>query len=147
MLDETKNLVPVNSEIGVARKYLALEKLRLEDRIKVTWNVGEVPRTAKIPVLLLQLLLENAIHFGIEPSPEGGEIQISIDKVDDNLTLQISNPIPDIPEQLVTDDSTTLDNIRRRLEGHYGDMAKLSVTRENGRFIVNVELPAYGGIE
>jgi len=66
MLDDSKDLMPVQSEIKIARKYLKLEKLRLEQRLSANWTVRGVTRPAKTPVLMLQLLLENAIRHGIE---------------------------------------------------------------------------------
>ncbi len=147
MLDEAKNLVSVTNEIAVAKKYLALEKLRLERRLNVSWEIGDIPRTAKMPVLMLQLLLENAIYFGIEPSPEGGEITIKIAIRDNTLELSIGNPIPGEKGEQEQHDSEALANIRQRLTGHYGEAATLDVAQVNSRFVVDVKLPAFGGME
>lgn len=147
MLDEAKNLVPVPNEIAVAKKYLALEKLRLERRLNVSWEIGDIPRMAKMPVLMLQLLLENAIYFGIEPSPEGGEITIKIAIKDNALELSIGNPIPGEKGEQGQHDSEALANIRQRLAGHYGEAATLDAAQVNSRFVVDVKLPAFGGME
>ena len=93
MLDDRKDLAPVQNEIKVARKYLKLEKLRLEQRLNVNWNVNSVTRQAKTPVLMLQLLLENAVRHGIEPLPEGGNIDIDIGIVDGDLRVVVRNSV------------------------------------------------------
>jgi two-component system sensor histidine kinase AlgZ len=147
MLDDTKNLVPLKSEIAVAKKYLTLEKLRLDDRLSVDWNVGRIPRTTKSPVLMLQLLLENAIYFGIEPTLEGGSVGIDIGVDGDTLTVSVSNPLPAKRQEHNPRDSTTLENIRQRLAAHYGDSAVLSAGEREGRFVVEIRIPAYGGTE
>ncbi|HEC11952.1 MAG TPA: sensor histidine kinase [Acidiferrobacteraceae bacterium] len=148
MLDESKNLVPLVTEVAVAKKYLALEKLRLENRLSVNWQVGDIPRTAKLPVLMLQLLLENAIQFGIETLSGGGEITIKLDLQDDLLQVNISNPISQDQESADhQDDNAALDNIRLRLSGHYGTNGSLGTKKENGLFTVTVTLPAFGGAE
>jgi two-component system sensor histidine kinase AlgZ len=144
MLDEQKNLVPLSSEIDVAHKYLALETLRLDKRLKVDWRTSETPRTARVPVLMLQLLLENGIHSGIEALPKGGEIGISIRLRDDRIVMEIESPPPraDAEEQL-----RTLDNVRQRLLMHYGDDARLELRESEERQTVRVEFPAFGGLE
>jgi two-component system sensor histidine kinase AlgZ len=147
MLDDSKNLVPLKSEIAVAKKYLTLEKLRLDDRLLVDWNIKRIPRTAKSPVLMLQLLLENAIYFGIEPSAEGGRISIDIGVEDEILTLSVSNPIPAKRQEHNPRDSNTFENIRQRLSAHYGDNGTLTAREHEGRFIVDARMPAYGGTE
>jgi len=148
MLDENKHLVPVTSEIQVARKYLALERLRLDRRLKVDWTLGDIPRTAKAPVLMLQLLLENAIHYGVEPRPEGGTLHIRIDVAGDRLRLALDNPPPQPgPGEPPQGESAAMRNVRQRLAGHYGRDARLEVDDRQDRFTVRVDLPAFGGQE
>lgn len=148
MLDEHKHLVPVTSEIEVARKYLALERLRLDKRLKVKWEVADIPRTAKMPVLMLQLLLENAIHYGIEPHPGGGTLHIRVGMEGERLVVEVSNPAARPgPGEPPPGESAALVNMRQRLAGHYGEAARLTVHQEDERFAVRVVLPAFGGQE
>jgi hypothetical protein len=64
--------VPLAKELEVARRYVALEKLRLEDRLCVTWAIDVEPGELTIPAFALQTLIENAIRHGLEPKPKGG---------------------------------------------------------------------------
>lgn len=147
MLSESENLVPVHKEVEVAQKYIALEQLRLDNRLAVNWDIGKFPRKAIMPVLTLQPLLENAIRFGIEPSPEGGVIDVTLWEENDAIHIRIRNPISrkrrigrnESPE------GQALDDIRRRLETHYGEDAKLAKLEQDGQFVVTVELPIRGG--
>lgn len=75
-LSETRLLVSMADEIELTRAYLDIEQLRLGDRLKVIWDVESAVVQAMIPPLMLQPLVENAVHHGIEPSPDGGEVAI-----------------------------------------------------------------------
>jgi len=144
MLDENKHLVPLANEIDVARKYLALESLRLDKRLHTRWQTSEIPRTARAPVLMLQLLLENGIHCGIETLSDGGDIDISIEYRDDRIVMEVRSP-PPVSDQ--EDQQRTLDNVRQRLQMHYGDEARLELVADAERQTVRVEFPAFGGLE
>jgi len=83
--------VPLTKEIEVARRYLALEQLRLEDRLRVAWSVDVDPGEVAIPSFALQTLVENAIKHGLEPKPEGGTVQIDIGVRDGVLEVVVSD--------------------------------------------------------
>jgi len=144
MLDENKELMPVHHEVQVARKYLKLERLRLDNRLNAEWHSENVPRTAKTPVLMLQLLLENAIRQGVEVRPEGGRIGIELGVEDGVLTVEVSAPEP--PGDADADDperDTALESIRMRLSDYYGEAGKLYIERNAGRFVFRVQHPAF----
>jgi len=148
MLGDSENLVPVSNEIAIAKKYLDIEALRLDSRLRVDWSVGKFPRKAVIPVLVLQPLLENAIQHGIEPIPAGGVISVRLSEENDMIHILVTNPLPRLrSKSAVTPlpSEHTLDNLRLRLESHYGDAARFMVTQEPERFSVAVEIPIRGG--
>jgi two-component system sensor histidine kinase AlgZ len=146
MLDERKDLMPVQNEIKVARKYLKLEKLRLEQRLNANWNVHGVTRQAKTPVLMLQLLLENAIRHGIEPLPEGGNIDVDVGIVDGYLRVLVRNPVLTGQSVRHGTEEIMLDNIRLRLKDLYGDDASLRIEQSEQHFTVEIRHPAFGGV-
>lgn len=147
MLGESENLVPVNNEIAIARKYLDIEALRLDNRLQVDWDVGKFPRRAVMPVLTLQPLLENAIHHGIEPNPLGGVIQVRLWEDGETLHIAVTNPLP--RRKPKTGDAPhgghTLDNLRLRLTSHYGAAARLAINENRDRFTATVSIPTRGG--
>ena len=147
MLTESENLVPVHKEVEVAQKYIALEQLRLDNRLTVNWDIGKFPRKAIMPVLTLQPLLENAIRFGVEPIPEGGVIDVRLWEQDESINISISNPLPKKRKlgRGETTEGQALDDISRRLQTHYGEDATLSKEQDDTRFVVSVVLPIRGG--
>ena len=149
MLADSENLVPVSNEIAISKKYLDIEALRLDNRLRVDWQVGKFPRKAVMPVLILQPLLENAIQHGIEPIPSGGLIAIRLWEESGTIHITVTNPLPrprsKSPATITLRPEQTLDNLRLRLESHYGNDARLKITQEPERFSVAVEIPIRGG--
>lgn len=146
MLSQDEMLVPVKNEIDVANKYLALETLRLDNRLKVNWDIGKFPRKAVMPVLTLQPLLENAIRHGIEELAGGGVVDVRLWEENDQIHIRVDNPLPKTrAKQAKSTPGQSLANIRQRFQSHYGEQASLQSVEEDGRFIVTVVLPTRGG--
>ena len=146
MLSQDEMLVPVKNEIDVAKKYLALEALRLDNRLAVTWDIGKFPRKSVMPVLTLQPLLENAIRHGIEELPGGGVVDVRLWEENDRIHVRVTNPLPKIkPKPAKSPPGQSLDNIRQRFQSHYGEQASLQSVEEDGLFTVTVVLPTRGG--
>jgi len=140
MLDESKGLNAVHKEIALAKKYIKMEKLRFQRRLKVTWYIDEVPRFAKTPALLLQQLLENAIYGGIEALPKGGEIRVKVGMNENNIEYSLDSPWqPD--EQAGRDQSELIEHVRARLQEEYQDKAELNVEESSSRQSVVVRHP------
>lgn len=147
LLADARKLVPMSAEREISRQYLEIEKLRLGDRLKVTWNVSNVPRNALIPALTLQPLLENAIYHGIEPRFGGGTVRIDLwTESEHRLNVLISNPLPETPGRTHgKGNRIALDNIRQRLETYFGSEATLQTFEEGGQFHVKVKMPIMRG--
>ncbi len=80
-------------EVRLAEQYLAIEQLRLGDRLSVAWRKMEpLPWTLSMPRLTLQPLLENAVLHGISRLPEGGSVEIDLAADDALLTVRVRNP-------------------------------------------------------
>ncbi len=145
MLSEDEQLVPIKKEVDVAKKYLALETLRLDQRLHVEWDIGTFPRKAAVPVLTLQPLLENAVRHGIEALPTGGTVAVKLWEESGDIHIRVDNPYPTKSKTRPDFPSRSLDNIRQRLQSHYGDAARLETRGENGQFSVTVVVPMRGG--
>ena len=91
-MTDQHELVVLSKEVELARQYLAIEELRLGERLQVRWDTQNMPPDALIPPLILQPLLENAVYHGIEPLPEGGTIDVRLYRDDNELHLEVSNP-------------------------------------------------------
>jgi two-component system sensor histidine kinase AlgZ len=148
MLSEDETLVPVRNEVEVAKKYLALESLRLENRLQVEWDIGTFPRSAVMPVLTLQPLLENAIRHGVEELPAGGIINVRLWEAENRIHIALRGPLAKPRgrgKPPVEAAAQSLDNIRQRFRSHYGEAARLDASEDNGEFRVEVALPTRGG--
>ena len=132
--------VAVHKEIELARQYLALEQLRLGERLKVNWQIHDVPDDALMPPLILQPLLENAVYHGIEPLTAGGEIDIKLYRNANEIHLDVRNP-----RQAQNDrhdgNKMALSNIRQRLSLQFDVEAQYTVETGKDFYHVHIMLP------
>ena len=140
LMSDNRELVPLAQELALCRQYLALEKLRLDERLSVNWQIDAMPPDALVPPLVLQPLLENAVYHGIEPLPEGGEVTIHIYMERHQVNIVLSNPLARQPVHQ-GGNRMALSNIRERLALHFDVEASLSCRSEAGRYLVHIALP------
>jgi LytS/YehU family sensor histidine kinase len=147
MLDEKKSLVPVNNEMTVASKYIKLEKMRFDKRLNDVWNTENFPLHARMPVLMLQLLLEIAIRQSLEKT--SGPVEITIDSgLDDGLMhLDVCSPQLQPVEKIENEEQEALGNIRDRLATHYENRATLRLQTRNSTQCLSLAIPVYEGNE
>ena len=141
LMSENRDLVPLADELSLCHKYLDLEKLRLEDRLKITWQIEDMPSDAMIPPLILQPLLENAVYHGIEPLPEGGEIIVKVFTKLKELHISISNPYAPQNDKHVGN-KMAMKNIKERLKLHFDLESSLKTSTANNRYQVLIRIPA-----
>lgn len=83
--------VPLGQERRLVETYLAMEQMRLGDRLRTAWDWPSWADTLELPPLFLQPLVENAIKHGISPAASGGEVRISLNRVGKTLSLRVAN--------------------------------------------------------
>ena len=137
---DPKELVSLGEEIELARQYLELEYLRLGERLRIEWQIADVALDFRIPPLMLQPLLENAVYHGIEPAPEGGLVRIAILRRDEALCIAIANPIGG-PSAHTEGSHMALANIRERLALYYDLEARLEIEHDESLYEVRIFLP------
>ncbi|HKQ30042.1 MAG TPA: histidine kinase [Burkholderiales bacterium] len=142
LLADARKLVPISAEREISRQYLEIEKLRLGDRLQIKWNVGNIPRSAQIPALTLQPLLENAIYHGIEPRFAGGTIKIEMWTEGEVLNIMISNPVAEVKRNgHGKGNKIAQENTRQRLATQFGDKAQMQAFEEAGQYHVKIRMP------
>ena len=137
---DARELVPLDDEVVTCKEYLAIEQLRLGDRLRVVWNLDEMPGDALLPSLLLQPLIENAVHHGIEPSTETGTIEITVGRDGERVRVEIVNPLAAMPP-VRPGNQMALSNVRERLMLLYDMEAELKSGAEQDRFRLQLEFP------
>jgi len=140
-MDEPRELVALSKEVELARQYLAIETLRLGERLKVNWDMQSMPPDALIPPLILQPLLENAVYHGIEPLPEGGTINVKLYLDDKELHLEVNNPAHIDTEPRSGGHKMALSNIRERLDLLFDVEAQYRVESEADHYLVHILIP------
>lgn len=127
-------------EIELARMYLAIESERLGERLNVHWNI-DAALDAGLPPLLLQPLVENAVHHGVERCRAGGEIRVRAEIKGGQLLLSVSNPLSAEQDSAHQGNRMALDNLRERLALFYDAEASLQVAQADGQYHTMVRLP------
>ncbi|MES2069776.1 MAG: histidine kinase [Pseudomonadota bacterium] len=148
LMRDTRDMSTLQDEIHLCEQYLAIEKIRLGDRLQVAWNISNLSeqelQNGQIATLLLQPLLENAVHYGVEPSAQPATIVVDIQRILDKIDIRIVNPYHD-NANMPGGNHMALDNIRERLGLLYDIEAKLSyrvVTDKSvGQFEVKLHFP------
>ncbi len=116
--------VPLAEEIATVESYLALEKMRLEERLQVNWALPPSIDPFRLPPMALHTLVENAVKHGITHLPDGGTISICFHQNGSSWQIEVHNDGPFQPHQR---QSTGLPNLRQRLTLHYGGLASLHI--------------------
>jgi two-component system sensor histidine kinase AlgZ len=132
------------AELELAQRYLAIEQLRLGERLHVAMELAvDLPNELPVPALLLQPLVENAIHHGIQPLPEGGTLHLSARRAADSggVVVTIANPRPLEGARAPSRNGMALANTRSRIEYHFGRRGALEVREGAADFEVILRLP------
>lgn len=144
----------LGEEIDLVESYLAIERARLEERLDVRIDVPEELRGIRIPMLVVQPLVENAIKHGIAPARAGGEVSVearlegTADGTDQVVRLTVGDTGLGVSEAVLEAGRARgigLASIQRRLAGHFGDEAGLTIESVPGSgTTVEVRLPVTG---
>jgi len=133
---ELEQEVPLGQELEFVRRYLEIEKVRFEERLHVSFDVGAEASAARVPALVLQPLIENAIHHGIGSRPVGGSIAISANREADELHIRVADDGVGSGEPR---ERVGLANTRARVEQFFGRLTFASAPE--GGAVVDIVIP------
>lgn len=138
-LADPKEAVPLKQELELARHYLAIEQVRFGDRLRIEWNIDETASRAKLPPLILQPLVENAVKHGVEPSPSGATVRISTQRRGDMVVIKVTNTVP--AGTGTKGHGLALDNVRQRLRLLHDLEGRFQSALINGVYQARLEIP------
>jgi LytS/YehU family sensor histidine kinase len=139
--EERPNEVPLREELNFLTRYLAIEQIRA-DRLQVRMEVAPELMDARVPNLILQPLVENAIRHGISRSSAAGLVEIGAWRENGSLLLSVRDDGPGLAAGAEGREGVGLANVRARLARMYGDQQGLEMENaEGGGTRVTLRLP------
>ena len=138
-LMEQGESVSLADEISLAQRYLAIEQVRFGERLRVEWVLDPRADAAKLPPLLLQPLVENAVMHGVEPSDSGAQIRITTQRRGSSVVIKVSNTVPSGPGR--RGNGVALGNVRDRLSLLHDVQGQFQCALKDGVFQVRIEVP------
>jgi signal transduction histidine kinase len=130
--------IPLAEELDFVRRYLEIEQIRFEERLRVSVEVADGTQQALVPALILQPLVENAIHHGIARSDDGGSIAITATRDDGMLRVTVSD---DVVCESGVRERIGLSNTRARLHALYGQRYRFDYGPTDNGFVVEIAIP------
>src|SRR5690348_1184260 len=144
LANESTAKVTLAQEVETLKLYLEIEKMRFEDRMRPHFKIAGETIGARLPSLLLQPLIENAIKYAVTPSEDGADIWLTASREGDAVRIEVADNGNGDGAEISATQSTGvgLANIRDRLSQAYGGAHRFE-TRQNDRggFSVILEIP------
>jgi len=140
---EGRDEVTLHDEWAFVQSYLDLERLRLEDRLRVTFDAASETLDCVVPSFALQTLVENSIHHAIAPRAAGGRLAVSAHQVEDRLIVRVEDDGPGGTMPTPGENhGVGLRLLRERLAALYGGHARLDLQAAPGGAAAVLDLPA-----
>lgn len=133
--------IPLEEELALTRRYLEIEALRFGDRLDLVWQLPSPMPDVRVPTLSMQPLVENAVRHGIEPSAEGGKIEIHVSEAKGMLDITIRNPLPPSGSVGRTGHKVGLNSVGARIHALTQGQGRLVTTSADGYFTATITLP------
>ncbi|MBT8087446.1 MAG: histidine kinase [Gammaproteobacteria bacterium] len=140
-LQSPDDMSSLQQELEIAKTYERIEKLRLDDRLDVRWELDDLPMDARLPTFTIQPLLENAIYHGVELLPDGGEIVVTGRQDGDMFELRLTNPTAGDRTREDDGNKMALSNIKERFELAFEGKGFVDLAERNGLFTVTLRFP------
>ena len=131
--------VSLTEEVELAKRYLDIEQIRFGQRLKISWELDPAAGAARVPPLLLQPLVENAVRHGVEPADEGGTIRVRTGVRHGRAVISIANTVPPAPSR--PGNGIALANVRERLRLMHDVAAHFGSRLDGNVFRVHIVVP------
>jgi len=131
--------IALSEELEMVNNYIALSKIQLDDRLQFNSEIQASLLKHKIPTMIIQMLIENAVKHGIANQQKGGTIRLNVNEVDNKVHIQVINT-----GQLKQHSQSTklgLDNIQKRLKLLYKNQASFNIVQQDDEVVATICLP------
>jgi two-component system sensor histidine kinase AlgZ len=140
-LTDARQRITLGEELEIARVYERMERQRLGERLQVNWRLDGLPTDAMLPSLTIQPLLENAIYHGIERLPSPRPVDVTGQRVGDQIHITITNPTAGDGAPQRVGNQMAITNIRERLALAFGQRADLRTESRPDEFSATLAFP------
>jgi len=146
LVSEPEGEMSVSQEMDTLRLYLDIEKMRFEERLRANFDVDPDAADARMPSLLLQPLVENAVKYAVTPKEEGADVNVSVRRSGNRVHIRVSDTGPgsnlsEAMERATVSTGVGLANIRDRLLQAYGQDHRFDIQAGDDGFAVTIEIP------
>ena len=142
-ISDSAESVTLAEEIELAQRYLAIEQIRFGHRLRVSWELDAGAGVARVPPLLLQPLVENAVRHGIETAADGGSIRVRTRVKHGRALIAITNSVPAARtgQRSNPGHGIALQNVRERLRLMHDVAAQFQTRLEPDAYRVQIVVP------
>jgi two-component system, LytTR family, sensor kinase len=135
--------VTLAQEVELQKQYLEIETVRYPERLRIQIAIAPQFMDLRVPALILQPLVENAIKYGVSRSSRPVTICITAKPIDGSVTITVEDDGEIIPTDLTYSNGIGLANVRDRLAARFGDRAGLTTAAgANGGYCASITIPA-----
>lgn len=139
--EDDQELIFLSDELEHLNRYVAIEQIRFGDRLKVSFDVQESALGKKVPAMILQPIIENAIKYGLYGSLDEVEISISIKDLEHKIEVVVKNPFDQDAQRASSGTGYGLTSIRKKIYLIYGQQQQLKTTSKDGQFTTHLTIP------
>jgi two-component system, LytTR family, sensor kinase len=143
LAEDPGQTVSIAQDMETLQLYLDIERMRFQDRLRVVCEVDPAAASTKVPALLLQPLVENAIKYAVAPSEDGATITVRAQRVDNRVRLTVTDTGPGMPSNAMMPTGVGIANTRERLAQLYGDNQHMLISSNQPHgVVISIDLPA-----
>lgn len=148
LVSRNKLEITVAEEVAAALDYLAIEKIRFEEKLIIKTDIDPKTDNYVMPAFMLQPLLENAIKYGLRTHALPLEIGLTIKLINGHLNFCVSNTGHWVKDSTTGEYTLSprlgvgLQNIRKRLQQRYAGQHRFNITENNNRVLITIEIPS-----
>jgi hypothetical protein len=144
VLDSSGGSARLADEFAIVERYLEIQRTRHADRLAVSLTLTPEAAHARVPVLVVQPLVENALKHGLTPRVRAGTLAVRASVHDGRIRIDVEDDGVGLPEgwTMTASRGTGLRNLASRLAAEFGDQAVLAVSaRDSGGVLASITLP------